>query len=54
AAAAALAFTTRSFGWFYLWVVLGVVAFCLFLAASRYGNMRLGFNIYRILNYPSF
>ncbi len=42
AAAAALAFTTRSFGWFYLWVVLGVVVFCLFLAASRYGNMRLG------------
>ncbi len=34
AAAAALAFTTRSFGWFYLWVVLGVVVFCLFLARS--------------------
>ena len=42
AAAAALAFTTRSFGWFYLWVVLGVVAFCLFLAVSRYGTIRLG------------
>jgi glycine betaine transporter len=42
AADAALAFTTASFGWFYLWVVLGVVAFCLFLAVSRYGNMRLG------------
>ena len=42
AADAALAFTTRSFGWFYLWVVLGVVVFCLFLAMSRYGNMRLG------------
>lgn len=42
AAATALAFTTRSFGWFYLWVVLGVVVFCLFLAMSRYGNMKLG------------
>ncbi|MGE0874071.1 MAG: BCCT family transporter [Burkholderiales bacterium] len=42
AAAAALAFTTRSFGWFYLWVVLGVVVFCLFLAMSRFGNMKLG------------
>lgn len=42
AATAALAFTTRSFGWFYLWVVLGVVVFCLFLAMSRYGNMKLG------------
>jgi glycine betaine transporter len=42
AAAATLAFTTKSFGWFYLWVVLGVVIFCLFLAMSRYGNMRLG------------
>lgn len=42
AAAAALAFTTRSFGWFYLWVVFGVVVFCLFLATSRYGSMKLG------------
>jgi glycine betaine transporter len=42
AAAAALAYTSQSFGWFYLWVVLGVVVFCLFLAASRYGNMQLG------------
>lgn len=42
AAAIALAFTTKSFGWFYLWVVLGVVVFCLFLAMSRYGNMKLG------------
>lgn len=42
AAAAALDFTTRSFGWFYLWVVFGVVVFCLFLALSRYGTMRLG------------
>jgi glycine betaine transporter len=42
AAASALAFTTKSFGWFYLWVVLGVVVFCLYLAMSRYGDMRLG------------
>lgn len=42
AAGAALSFTTRAFGWFYLWVVLGVVAFCLFLALSRYGSLRLG------------
>ncbi len=42
AAAAALAFTTHAFGWFYLWVVLGVVVFCLFLAFSRYGDLRLG------------
>jgi glycine betaine transporter len=42
AAGAALAFTTRAFGWFYLWVVLGVVGFCLFLAFSRYGALRLG------------
>lgn len=42
AATAALALTTRYFGWFYLWVVLGVVVFCLFLAVSRYGNLKLG------------
>jgi glycine betaine transporter len=42
ASGAALDFTTRAFGWFYLWVVLGVVVFCLFLAFSRYGDLRLG------------
>lgn len=42
AAGVALAFTTKSFGWFFLWVVLGVVVFCLFLAFSRFGNLRLG------------
>lgn len=42
AAASALAFTTESFGWFYLWVVLGVVVFCLYLSVSRYGSLRLG------------
>ena len=38
----ALAAITRSFGWFYLWVVLGLVVLALFLAFSRYGNLKLG------------
>jgi len=38
----ALAYVTRNFGWFYLWVVLGMVAFALFMAFSRYGNLKLG------------
>ncbi|MGE0099185.1 MAG: BCCT family transporter [Hydrogenophaga sp.] len=38
----ALAATTRDFGWFYLWVVLGLVVFALVLAFSRYGDLRLG------------
>jgi len=38
----ALAYTTHSFGWFYLCVVLGVVVFCLYLAFSRHGQIRLG------------
>ncbi|MEP7205940.1 MAG: BCCT family transporter [Casimicrobiaceae bacterium] len=42
AASAALGFTTTYFGWFYLWVVLGVVVFCFFLAFSRFGALRLG------------
>ena len=33
---------TKSFGWFYLWVVLGLVALAFFLAVSRYGNLKLG------------
>lgn len=33
---------TRSFGWFYLWVVLGLVVLALFLAVSRFGNVKLG------------
>jgi len=37
-----LASVTRNFGWFYLWVVLGLVAFALFMAFSRYGNLKLG------------
>jgi glycine betaine transporter len=33
---------TRNFGWFYLWVVLGLVLFAAYVAFSRYGNLRLG------------
>jgi len=38
----ALAIFTKNFGWLYLWTVLGVVIFALFLAFSRYGNLKLG------------
>lgn len=38
----ALAIATRDFGWFYLWVVLGLVVFALVLAFSRYGDLKLG------------
>ncbi|WP_295855703.1 BCCT family transporter [uncultured Xylophilus sp.] len=38
----ALAATTRNFGWFYLWLVLGLVLLALFLAVSRYGDLKLG------------
>lgn len=37
-----LAGITRNFGWLYLWLVLGLVLMALFLALSRYGNLRLG------------
>lgn len=37
-----LADLTRNFGWFYLWVVLGLVVFAAFVAFSRYGNLKLG------------
>lgn len=37
-----LAVITRDFGWFYLWVVLGVVILALVLAFSRYGDLKLG------------
>ena len=33
---------TRNFGWFYLWVVLGLVILAFFLATSRYGDLKLG------------
>lgn len=39
---AALAEVTRSFGWLYLWVVLGLVVLALVLAFSRYGDLKLG------------
>ena len=38
----ALAIITRDFGWFYLWVVLGLVILALVLAFSRYGDLKLG------------
>ncbi|MDD2175986.1 BCCT family transporter [Acidovorax sp. D2M1] len=38
----ALASITRNFGWFYLWVVLGLVVMALILAFSRYGDLKLG------------
>ncbi|MBX3656492.1 MAG: BCCT family transporter [Ramlibacter sp.] len=38
----ALAVITRNFGWFYLWVVLGLVLMAAVLAMSRYGNLKLG------------
>ncbi|MGI4718660.1 MAG: BCCT family transporter [Janthinobacterium lividum] len=37
-----LAALTRNFGWFYLWVVLGLVLFAAYVAFSRYGQLRLG------------
>lgn len=38
----ALRAITVYFGWLYLWVVLGLVGFALFLAFSRYGELKLG------------
>jgi len=38
----ALAAVSTHFGWFYLWVVLGLVVMAVFLAVSRYGNLKLG------------
>ncbi|SDG88500.1 BCCT family transporter [Propionivibrio dicarboxylicus] len=38
----ALLSVTRNFGWFYLWEVLALVMLALFLAVSRYGDLRLG------------
>ncbi|MCC2956146.1 BCCT family transporter [Massilia sp. IC2-477] len=37
-----LASLTRNFGWFYLWVVLGLVLFAAYVAFSRYGSLKLG------------
>lgn len=33
---------THNFGWFYLWLVLGLVALAFFLVFSRYGDLKLG------------
>jgi glycine betaine transporter len=38
----ALVGITRNFGWFYLWVVLGMVVLAGFLAFSRWGDLKLG------------
>lgn len=38
----ALSGITKNFGWFYLWVVLGLVVLALLLAVSRYGDLKLG------------
>lgn len=35
-------FTTYAFGWFYLLAVFAITLFCLFLAISKYGKIRLG------------
>ncbi|RNF39065.1 BCCT family transporter [Planococcus salinus] len=41
-ASAVFAFTSNGFGWFYLVSVAAFVLFCLYLAISKYGNIRLG------------
>ncbi|HEY9148104.1 MAG TPA: BCCT family transporter [Gammaproteobacteria bacterium] len=38
----ALAFTTDHFGWLYLFVTTGFLVFCLSVAMSNYGHIRLG------------
>jgi glycine betaine transporter len=38
----ALSFTTRHFGWLYLFITTGFLVFCIGLALSDYGNIRLG------------
>jgi glycine betaine transporter len=38
----ALVVIARNFGWLYLWMVLALVIFSLYLAFSRYGNLKLG------------
>ena len=38
----ALASITHNFGWFYLWLVLGLVVLAFFLAFSRFGDLKLG------------
>ncbi|MFC7513570.1 BCCT family transporter [Herbaspirillum sp. GCM10030257] len=38
----ALASITKNFGWLYLWAALALVIFAVYLAFSRYGNLKLG------------
>lgn len=38
----ALAMIIRNFGWFYLWVVLGLVVLAVVLAFGRFGRLKLG------------
>jgi len=38
----ALADISHNFGWFYLWLVLGLVVLAVFLAVTRYGDLKLG------------
>lgn len=42
AAERALAFTTNHFGWSYLFVTTGFLVFCIGIAVSNYGHIRLG------------
>ena len=42
ASGAALSFTTSAFGWYYLLAALGFLLFCIYLALSRYGSIKLG------------
>ncbi|MGM9321301.1 glycine betaine uptake BCCT transporter [Deinococcus aquaticus] len=42
ATTAAMNFTTESFGWYYLLAVLAFLIFCVYLAFSRHGSVKLG------------
>lgn len=41
-AGGAYEWTTKNFGWAYLFVTTAFIAFCVFLAATRFGHLRLG------------
>ncbi|MBP1970434.1 glycine betaine transporter [Virgibacillus natechei] len=36
------AFLSRTFGWYYMWIMLGFIAVSVFIAFSPYGKIRLG------------
>ncbi|WP_156288663.1 BCCT family transporter [Oceanobacillus salinisoli] len=36
------AFLSTTFGWYYMWIMLGFIAISFFIAFSRYGKIRLG------------